>query len=660
MMLLDTITLHNFGTYLGRQSVSLTPESRERPVILFGGLNGAGKTTLLDALQLTLFGPHARCSGRGSLAYDDYLTGCISRGADVPEAAVELSFRHMRAGHEHRFHLRRSWKKTGKGCAERLEVVVNDRLDPLLTEHWSEQVEEYMPSRLAPLFLYDGEKIEGYADPKQSAKMIATAVHSLLGLDLVERLTDDLGVVQRRKRSESRVAEERNTIATLEAALEEVQSRRKAAYSEECAINTKLLRARNLLERAEASYRQEGGALYDRRKELEEELAGARSDFEAIEQALRDVSAGPLPLLLVRDLLDEIAEADRAEAKAALDREMAVALGDRDKSVIEALGSWGAQEDLVSRLVSLLQSDRDQRASVTVDPVYRLSAEAKAMLSELQVEVLHAAAAQLSSLLESSSEAASHLEQCEAAMAAIPSEDALVAIVVERTRLTAEVAEYEDALRRQVAEREALDRDIERKERELERQRRVAAEDRFAAQDSRRVIAACGRVQSTLSVFKTEIVRRHAERIGSLVHDSLKQLLRKETLVTGVSIDPETFALELKGRDGHLLAPERMSAGERQLLSVAVLWGLARASSRPLPTVIDTPLGRLDSTHRDLLLTRYFPHASHQVILLSTDEEISGRSYETLRPWVGRSYALEFDESEAATVIRPGYFTEVR
>lgn len=659
-MLLDTITLHNFGTYLGRQSALLTPASRERPVILFGGLNGAGKTTLLDALQLTLFGPHARCSGRTNLAYDDYLTACISRGAEVPEAAVELSFRHMRAGHEHKFHLRRSWRRTAKGCSERLEVVVDDRLDPLLTEHWSEQVEEYMPSRLAPLFLYDGEKIEGYANPKQSARMVATAVHSLLGLDLVERLTDDLGVVERRKRSESRVAEERDTIATLDAALEEAQSRRKAAYSEECAINTKLLRARSLLERVETSYRKEGGALYDKRKELEEELTGARLNYVAIEQALRDISAGPLPLLLVRDLLDEIAEADQAEAKAALDREMAAALGDRDKSVLEALGAWGAQVDLVSRLSSLLQSDRERRASITVEPVYRLSAEAKAILSELQTEVLPAAVTQLSSLLESSSTSASHLEQCETAVAAIPSDDALAAIVAERARLAAEVAEYEDALRRQVAEREALDRDIERKERELERQRRVATEDRFAAQDSRRVIAACGRVRSTLSAFKTEIVRRHAEHIGSLVFDSLKQLLRKETLVTGVSIDPETFALELKGRDGHRLAPERMSAGERQLLSVAVLWGLARASSRPLPTVIDTPLGRLDSTHRDLLLTRYFPHASHQVILLSTDEEISGHSYETLKPWVGRSYALEFDEDRAATAIRPGYFAEAR
>ena len=51
--------------------------------------------------------------------------------------------------------------------------------------------------------------------------------------------------------------------------------------------------------------------------------------------------------------------------------------------------------------------------------------------------------------------------------------------------------------------------------------------------------------------------------------------------------------------------------------------GLAKASNSAAPTIIDTPLGRLDSDHRLNLVEKYFPTASKQVILLSTDEEIN-------------------------------------
>ncbi|MBK4717539.1 DNA sulfur modification protein DndD [Azospirillum sp. YIM DDC1] len=659
-MLFDEITLHNFGTYLGRQTIPLTPASAERPIVLFGGLNGAGKTTLLDALQLTLFGPHARCSGRGETSYADYLSSCISRGADVPEAAVELGFRHMREGREHRFHVRRSWSRTGKGCSERLEVIVDDRMDPLLTDHWAEQVEEYMPSRLAPLFLYDGEKIEGYADPKQSARMIATAVNSLLGLDLVERLASDLTLLERRKRAESKDAGGREALAALETEVEEAVARRQAAYTEEAVLNSRLARVRDLIGRAEKRYRQEGGALYDRRAEIEAELSAARERHSVAERALRDLATGPAPLLLVRDLLEEVAERDGAEARAALDREMAAALGERDAGVLEALASWGVLGDVSARLESFLKADRERRASAAGEPMFRLGGEARGILTELLSRDLPAASVQLAANLSATAEAAARLEECRAAVEAVPSADALASLVADRDRLLAEAAEVETALRRKAAEREAIAREVERKEKELERQRRDLAEDLVAVRENSRVVAACVRVRETLEGFGKETVRRHAERIGGLVLDSLHQLLRKGTLVTDISIDPETFALALKGKDGKSLTPERLSAGERQLLSVAVLWGLARASSRPLPTVIDTPLGRLDSTHRKLLLNRYFPRASHQVILLSTDEEIFGKYYETLEPWVGRSYALEYDDARAATTVRPGYFGGAR
>jgi DNA sulfur modification protein DndD len=161
-----------------------------------------------------------------------------------------------------------------------------------------------------------------------------------------------------------------------------------------------------------------------------------------------------------------------------------------------------------------------------------------------------------------------------------------------------------------------------------------------------------------LRAFHEAVVTRHIGRIEKLVLESYQQLLRKALLVTRLSIDPKSYALDLYGRGGDALSPERLSAGERQLLAIALLWGLAKASGRPIPTAIDTPLGRLDTSHRMHLVERYFPLASHQVLLLSTDEEIAGPYLERLKPWIGRCYELSYDDASGRTTIAPGYFEE--
>ena len=72
--------------------------------------------------------------------------------------------------------------------------------------------------------------------------------------------------------------------------------------------------------------------------------------------------------------------------------------------------------------------------------------------------------------------------------------------------------------------------------------------------------------------------------------------------------------------------------------------------------IVDTPLGRLDTKHRMHLVERYFPFASHQVILLSTDEEITGEYLEALRPKIGRCYRLVHDDATRCTKVELGYF----
>ena len=99
-----------------------------------------------------------------------------------------------------------------------------------------------------------------------------------------------------------------------------------------------------------------------------------------------------------------------------------------------------------------------------------------------------------------------------------------------------------------------------------------------------------------------------------------------------------------------------LSEGEKQMFATSVLWALARTSGRSLPFIIDTPLARLDMDHRDNLVDEFFPVASHQTIILSTDSEISKPYYEKLKPYITRSYSMDYDNEKLCSKVSNKYF----
>jgi len=113
-------------------------------------------------------------------------------------------------------------------------------------------------------------------------------------------------------------------------------------------------------------------------------------------------------------------------------------------------------------------------------------------------------------------------------------------------------------------------------------------------------------------------------------------------------------------KDSHsrMVPKNELSSGEKQIYAISVLWALARVSGRPLPMIIDTPLARLDRDHRALLGQRYFPSASHQVIILSTDSEIDREFIPLFGDSIARTYELAFDMASQRTLVRQGYFEE--
>lgn len=656
-MILEYLTLENFGVYGGRQTVDLSPTDPEHPIILFGGMNGGGKTTLLDASQLVLYGPKARLSNRAR-SYRDSLKGAIHRGADPSEgAALELQFRRVVDGVSRTYRVRRAWRLTDKGIDEQLEVLRDEEPDSMLTEHWDEYIEGYIPSSIAHLFFFDAEQITELAEGRNAAELLGAAVHSLLGLELVDRLETDLTVLERRKRSEGQPAEEIRQLRQMEEEVVRLETLLSDATQERGRLTNETDRKAHELARCEERFRNDGGDLFLRRGELDAKLSRLRQEIAAHEHALRELAGGAAPFLLIEELLADTEAEVRRAADVRRNRILVDALEKRDAEMIDVLGKRRVPKKSLETVATLFAEDRYSRAESLSAPCLLDADEHYALeIRHLRGTTLPEAVAKMRSAVEEVNRLREQTVRVEAELARVPAADAIAAVQQEVVRLRHDLAARQAELQAHEARMAALSRDLERARAALAREAEQHTDSNIEDESRLRILKHSAKVRVTLQSFRREIIRKHAARIETLMLESFTQLLRNTNLVGGLHIDPDTFAIELTGGDGKPLSFGRLSAGERQLLATSLLWGLAKASGRPLPTIIDTPLGRLDSSHRRHLLERYFPVASHQVILLSTDEEITETNLAKIQPFIGRSYQLVHDEQLRTTTIQPGYF----
>ena len=168
------------------------------------------------------------------------------------------------------------------------------------------------------------------------------------------------------------------------------------------------------------------------------------------------------------------------------------------------------------------------------------------------------------------------------------------------------------------------------------------------------------RVQIVLAEYQTQLLRTKSSELGQALARRFSQLWRKGDRAKSIEIDSVTYEVILYDRHGRVVPKKELSAGEKQIYAISILWALADVSGRPLPMVIDTPLGRLDGDHRNHLIERYFPHASHQVIILSTDTEIDEEYFHDLSPSVSHAIHLQYSPEDARTIIEDGYFWKRR
>ncbi|GIH25821.1 hypothetical protein Aph01nite_41310 [Acrocarpospora phusangensis] len=653
-MLLHDITLENFGAYKGKQVLSLNTKPG-KPIILIGGLNGCGKTTLLDAIQLALYGSRARCSSRGNRSYEAFLRDSVNRQATPKQAGVKLWFSTVVEGAQRHYRIERYWTVSGKIVRESLSVFINGEHDKAISETWTDYVEDLLPLEVASLFFFDGEKIESLADPERAAPVIESAIQSLLGVSTVEQLRTDLLALQRRQRVTQDDEAALELIASIEAQLDENEVARADALQRLASVRADLLREKKTLKLVETDFAKEGGDLYRRRAELQAQKEIAEKRLEALTEILANtVSAGPLPLLLLKVQLERLRRQVVQEEEAARAAQMLDTLSSRDEMVLSLLGE-GVTSTMLERVTQFLEGDRARLAvSAEAPRVIQMSTTGIQQLNSLD-QVLDNEDHHARELLAESSGLREQLDALDRQLAGVPAEEAIADLIARQDVVRRHVDHLERELRAMEEAHASRVREHEQLVAARDRAYGKRASDLAKIEHRSRVVSYSDRARNTLEKFGELLLQRHISHLEVAVLDSFTRLMRKDGLVKDLRIDTNKFTLTLVGLDGDELNPARLSAGERQLLAVSLLWGLARVAGNRLPSVIDTPLGRLDSRHRKNLVERYFPQASHQVLLLSTDEEIDDELLESLIPSIAQTYTLVHNDTTFTTTIERGY-----
>ncbi|MES2443377.1 MAG: DNA sulfur modification protein DndD [Pseudomonadota bacterium] len=653
-MILRKLALENFGLYGGRAEIDLSPRhtsDNATPVVLIGGRNGAGKTTLLEAVRLALHGKRSLGASVSKSTFDDYLRSKLHRSDDMiaSKASVAITFDYSEDGEQHLYTVRRSWSAHGARVVEMTEIERDGAVfSAVPRDEWESFLQDLVPPGVAQLFFFDGEKIQEIADGDDPDGQVADAIRGLLGIELVGRLRHDLSLyLARHRRAQDSSVDDLLEESHRDLAVAEREIARLAEQAAD-ALTDRESRART----AEALHNRfvaEGGSIALERARFDEERRHLEREGEAHRQALKRLVNGFGPFLLAPKLIERmrtVVAADQGiDRRAAAQSLEQMATGWRSSSNPEGWTSFQLEE-----FCSMLQ-DWASGGSDASGSLRALGGRDRGLAALALIDGAKQPSIVLANAMQDNHE---HLGRVDAALNRVNS-DVTDSLLEDLKRAERDAGVAEELWRQrdmQLAEARG-----QMAGRIREHKRLMAMQEQAAAEQDRAALVV--RITAVLTSYEERLLAQKVDQLSREFVRCFRELARKPGLIDRVDINPETFKLTLRNQAGQEVPRVALSAGEKQIYAIALLWALARTSGRVLPVIVDTPLARLDRVHRQHLVERYFPFASQQVIVLSTDAEIDGELRDALAPHLSHTIHLAFDNESRKTDVLTGYFDEM-
>ncbi|AMD91371.1 DNA sulfur modification protein DndD [Desulfovibrio fairfieldensis] len=666
-MWISCIELTNFKSYQHQEFFFPEPKLGKN-IILIGGMNGYGKTSILEALYLCLYGKDSMTHlARAGLNLDDIrgyptfleraFNGEAKREArDTMMVRVIINKSSSKA-----IDIARKWyfRTSGAWAAEEEAIIRNidkgvpglPKIDGKNNFHLEELLDNFLvPAHIAPFFFFDGEEVKKLADQNR-VEQVKQGLEGLLGVVLLRALSERLRNFEVQKRSGIDNVNEAQLVNLFELLKNnEHQLAETEKKMNDLSSRAQILKGKRsaLIERLTSA----GGACGDIAtvKDFVEEREQLRNELKSKRKSLEDMLVGTLPFYLVSPaILKELQGQLQAESKFFAWEAEKLALEPRKKE-FESVFYSEKGPSIVPKLTDKQKTAIEKRiesawASLFYPPPVDCAKEI--IHSYLHESQRREALIFLSSIALGQQEIQNNVN--------------------DQFLLTQRI----DELSRKISKIEGIDRDgtLAQLKADLNSvQNELDALDEEARAEERKLQATSGRVKSQKAEYEREkkklddssparALLEKSERVRTAIEKIIPELFplkvqelansmtsvykklahKKQVNKIEISDDGNTRIL---GNSGQPILFDR-SAGENQIFATALIAGLAQVSGVRAPMVVDTPLGRLDSLHREHILDFWAHDKSRQVILLSQDKEIDRALLRKIEPSVLKTYLLE-------------------
>lgn len=650
-MRLDWAELNNFRQYYGKQQIQFA-KGPKRNVTVINGVNGAGKTSLFTALNWCLYGQGVE--NIGSLANKRALTEASI--GETTEASVTIHFDHEGEHYVATRAIRVRRKSDDEFDDNFLHEfeMLNIRADgqTKVIKNPRGVIESILPSAVRTYFLFDGEKIDNFAKYDHESD-VYDAVRKVLRIEVLERTRRHLNDTTRRYQDSLRsissgeltdlmnqAAQREQEVADCKTEIEEKQKQRRTARNQFNDIEERL---------SEISAIQEW---IEQRKDISRRMSEKEQEKDLVWLSIRDsINRGYLVLAesankQATELLDE--KRKRGEIPSGIREQFLKDILERAECICGRPIRNNQQEwnKLTRMLEAAIPSDVEDlviRTSSALRVLESLSGKFPTELRNLMAKKVEIEG-DLTELDDEKDEIGRKLAE-------IGREEDVEGEFEDVSQLENKRREYQQAIQKMDLDIARVQGRIEQinKEREvlkLRIKKEKVLEEKLANQKKKYMLAreAHDAVNGIFETFASDM----RDRIQQEARSIFKRLIWKSTQFQDIRLS-EDYKLDVIDRWGLPARPE-LSAGERQVLSLSFISGMARVSEEEAPLVMDTPFGRLSKAHRDNI-AGHIPQIAKQLILFVTDEELRESSRERMKSYIGREYDLIFNQNTGCTTI---------